>query len=222
MNATPNDFTAGLGRVLFSETALQRRVAELGAQISRDYAGLNPVVVGVLKGVMFFMSDLLRTLTLPVQVDFMAISRYQAGAGAKGPVRLTKDLDEPVEDRHVLFVEDVIDTGLTLSYLLRNLRARGPGQPRSLHPVRQAPAPSRRREDPLQGVRPARSLRRRLRAGLPRSLPAPALRRRADARSIGLLERPAEPAALVKRSPASAQERIRKPASRFQVQAQEN
>lgn len=126
MNATDTDFTAGLGRVLFTESVIRRRVDQLGAQISRDYAGLNPLVVGVLKGVMFFMSDLLRTLTLPVHVDFMAISRYQAGPGAKGPVRLTKDLDEPVENQHVLFVEDVIDTGLTLSYLLRNLRARGP------------------------------------------------------------------------------------------------
>lgn len=126
MSATDNDYTYGLGRVLFTESVIRRRVGELGGQISRDYAGLNPLVVGVLKGVMFFMSDLLRTLTLPVHVDFMAISRYQAGQGAKGPVRLTKDLDEPVENRHVLFVEDVIDTGLTLSYLLRNLRARSP------------------------------------------------------------------------------------------------
>jgi hypoxanthine phosphoribosyltransferase len=126
MNETDNDISYGLGRVLFTEAMIQHRVGELGASISRDYAGLNPVVVGVLKGVVFFMSDLLRTLTLPVHVDFMAISRYHAGPGAKGPVRLTKDLDEPVEGRHVLFVEDVIDTGLTLSYLLRNLRARSP------------------------------------------------------------------------------------------------
>ncbi len=126
MNTTENDFPYGLGRVVFSEAAIRQRVGELGGQISRDYAGLNPLVVGVLKGVMFFMSDLLRTLTLPVHVDFMAISRYKPGQGVKGPVRLTKDLDEPVEGRHVLFVEDVVDTGLTLSYLLRNLKARGP------------------------------------------------------------------------------------------------
>lgn len=126
MITNDNDFPRGLGRVLFTETMLHDRVAELGGQISRDYAGLDPLVVGVLKGVMFFMSDLLRTLALPLHVDFMAISRYKPGEGAKGPVRLTKDLDEPVEGRHVLFVEDVIDTGLTLSYLLRNLRARGP------------------------------------------------------------------------------------------------
>lgn len=117
---------AGIGRVLFTEAALRQRVNELGAQISRDYIGLDPLVVGVLKGVMFFMSDLLRAITVPVSVDFMAISRYQPGSGAKGPVRLTKDLEDPVEGRHVLFIEDVIDTGLTLSYLLRNLRVRDP------------------------------------------------------------------------------------------------
>jgi hypoxanthine phosphoribosyltransferase len=126
MNTNDDELMHGLGRVLFSEAVLRQRVGELGQQISRDYAGLDPLVVGVLKGVMFFMSDLLRTLTLPVHVDFMAISRYHPGQAAKGPVRLTKDLDEPVEGRHVLFVEDVIDTGLTLSYLLRNLRARVP------------------------------------------------------------------------------------------------
>jgi hypoxanthine phosphoribosyltransferase len=121
-----NDLTRGLGRVVYSEPEIRQRIAALGAEISSDYGGRNPLVVGVLKGVMFFMSDLLRTLTVPARVDFMAISRYQPGKGAKGPVRLIKDLEEPVEDQHVLFVEDVIDTGLTLSYLLRNLRARHP------------------------------------------------------------------------------------------------
>lgn len=120
------DLTRGVGRVLFSEADIRRRVAELGAQISQDYAGRDPLVIGVLRGVVFFMSDLLRAITVPVRVDFMAISRYSPGARAKGPVRLIKDLDLTVEGQHVLFVEDVIDTGLTLSYLLRLLRARGP------------------------------------------------------------------------------------------------
>jgi len=126
INTPANDLTRGLGRVVYSEAEIRQRVAALGAQISRDYAGRNPLVIGVLKGVMFFMSDLLRTLQVPARVDFMAISRYHAGKGTKGPVRLIKDLEEPVEDQHVLFVEDVIDTGLTLSYLLRNLKARHP------------------------------------------------------------------------------------------------
>lgn len=122
----PTDVPRGLGRVVYSEAQIRARVLDLGREITRDYAGLNPLVVGVLKGVMFFMSDLLRAVDVPVRVDFMAISRYKADTGGKGAVRLTKDLDEPVTDQHVLFVEDVIDTGLTLSYLLRNLRARGP------------------------------------------------------------------------------------------------
>lgn len=120
------ELTRGLGRVLFSESNIRQRSAEMAAQISLDYAGRNPVVIGVLKGVVFFMSDLLRAITVPVRVDYMAISRYNPGERAKGAVRLIKDLDLSVEGQHVLFVEDVIDTGLTLSYLLRLLRARGP------------------------------------------------------------------------------------------------
>lgn len=127
MITTPaNELTSGLGRVVYSEAQIRARVLDLGREISRDYAGRNPLVVGVLKGVMFFMSDLLRAIDIPVRVDFMAISRYVAATGGKGAVRLTKDLEESMADQHVLFVEDVIDTGLTLSYLLRNLRARGP------------------------------------------------------------------------------------------------
>ncbi len=127
MITTPaNELTSGLGRVVYSEAQIRARVLDLGREISRDYAGRNPLVVGVLKGVMFFMSDLLRAIDVPVRVDFMAISRYVAATGGKGAVRLTKDLEESMADQHVLFVEDVIDTGLTLSYLLRNLRARGP------------------------------------------------------------------------------------------------
>lgn len=121
-----NALTHGLGRVIFSEADIRRRVAELGIQISADYAGLNPLLVGVLKGVVFFMSDLLRAVTIPVRLDFIAISRYSAQQRAKGPVQIIKDLEEAVEGQHVIFVEDVIDTGLTLSYLLRLLRARQP------------------------------------------------------------------------------------------------
>jgi len=116
----------GIGRVLLSKDEIQQRINELGDQISRDYAGANPLFVGVLKGVVFFMSDLLRAITIPARLDFMAISRYAPRGQAKGPVRLIKDLDETVAGQHVIFVEDVIDTGLTLSYLLRVLRTRGP------------------------------------------------------------------------------------------------
>ncbi len=117
---------SGLGRVLITEEDIQTRVAQLGAQISQDYAGRNPLLVGVLKGVIFFMTDLLRAISIPVGLDFMAISRYDPQHRAGGSVRLVKDLEEPVEGRHLIFVEDMIDTGLTLSYLLRLLQARGP------------------------------------------------------------------------------------------------
>jgi hypoxanthine phosphoribosyltransferase len=113
-------------RVVFSEETIHRRVAELGAQISEDYRQRNPLLVGVLKGVVFFMTDLMRAITIPAGMDFMAISRYDPYQKSKGAVRLIKDLEESVEGRHLIFVEDVIDTGLTLSYLLRVLRARGP------------------------------------------------------------------------------------------------
>ena len=121
-----DDLTRGLGRVILSEADIQSRVTELAAQISQDYAGRNPLLIGVLRGVVFFMSDLLRAITIPVRLDFIAISRYDPQEGGKGPVRLVKDLEETIEDQHLIFVEDVIDTGLTLSYLLRLLRARGP------------------------------------------------------------------------------------------------
>ncbi len=121
-----DELTRGLGRIILTEDDIRRRVGELGAQISADYAGLNPLLVGVLKGVVFFMSDLLRAITIPVRLDLIAISRYDPQQRTKGSVRLIKDLDDTVEGQHLLFVEDVIDTGLTLSYLLRILRARGP------------------------------------------------------------------------------------------------
>jgi hypoxanthine phosphoribosyltransferase len=114
-----------IGQVILSSETIQARIATLGAAISRDYADRDPLLVGVLSGVVFFMADLLRQITVPVTVDFMAISHYAGGAHS-GSVRITKDLEHAIEGRHVLFVEDVIDTGLTLSYLLRTLRSRQP------------------------------------------------------------------------------------------------
>jgi hypoxanthine phosphoribosyltransferase len=112
--------------IILSEQQIQQRVSEIGQAISRDYAGRNPLLVGVLKGVLFFMADLLRAVTIPMEVDFMAVSSYSSEARDQGFVRMVKDLEIPVTGRHVLFVEDVIDTGLTLNYLLRNLRAQKP------------------------------------------------------------------------------------------------
>ena len=117
---------ADIKEILISAAQLQARVAELGRAISADYAALNPVVVGVLKGVTLFMADLLRTITIPVEVDFLAVSNYSPEAHASGSVRLEKDLGMPITGRHVLFVEDVVDTGLTLNYLLHTLQARRP------------------------------------------------------------------------------------------------
>jgi len=120
------ELAADVQEVLITADDLQQRVRELGAAVSQDYAGRNPLLVGVLKGVVFFMADLLRTITIPVEVDFMAVASYTAESRNKGLVRLVKDLETPISERHVLFVEDVVDTGLSLGYLLRTLRARGP------------------------------------------------------------------------------------------------
>ena len=116
----------GVAEVLIEEDALRDRIAELGAEISADYAGKDVLLVGVLKGAVFFMADLMRHITVPCEVDFMAISSYGASTDSSGVVRILKDLDESIEGRNVLVVEDIIDSGLTLSYLKRTLSARGP------------------------------------------------------------------------------------------------
>jgi hypoxanthine phosphoribosyltransferase len=128
-NELPGDhpeLTNGIREVLYTQEQIHERVVELGEAISRDYAGQNPIMVGVLKGVVFFMADLLRELTIPAEVDFIAVSSYSPEARDHGMVRLMKDLETPISGRHILFVEDVIDSGFTLNYLLQNLRARQP------------------------------------------------------------------------------------------------
>ena len=124
MSAT--DLEAAVVDVLIEEDALQRRIAELGEEISNDYAGRDLLLVGVLKGAVFFMADLMRHLTIPCEIDFMAISSYGEGTDSSGVVRILKDLDINIDGRDVLVVEDIIDSGLTLSYLMRNLEAREP------------------------------------------------------------------------------------------------
>ncbi len=121
-----DELTAGVQEILIDESALQARIAELGALITEDYRGRDLLLIGVLKGAVFFMADLMRQLDLPCEVDFMAISSYGAGVDSSGVVRILKDLDVSIEGRNVLIVEDIIDSGLTLSYLLRNLEARHP------------------------------------------------------------------------------------------------
>lgn len=115
-----------VGREIVSEERLMRRIAELGAAITRDYASRPPLLVGVLKGAFVFMADLARAIDLPVEIDFMAVSSYGSATRTSGVVRIVKDLDVDLVGRHVLVVEDIVDSGLTLSYLERYLRARSP------------------------------------------------------------------------------------------------
>ena len=124
MSAT--ELERAVTEVLIDEDALQRRIAEIGEEISTDYAGRDLLLIGVLKGAVFFMADLMRGLSIPCEIDFMAISSYGASTDSSGVVRILKDLDINIEGRHVLVVEDIIDSGLTLSYLMRNLEAREP------------------------------------------------------------------------------------------------
>jgi hypoxanthine phosphoribosyltransferase len=117
---------AELGEVVVSEEAIRRRTAELGARIAADYAGRPPLLVGVLKGAFVFMADLAREIALPVEFDFMAVASYGSSTRTSGVVRIVKDLDTDLAGRHVLVVEDIVDSGLTLAFLLRNLAARNP------------------------------------------------------------------------------------------------
>ena len=114
------------GEILVQADDLRRRVRELGAEVSRDYAGRDLLLVCVLKGAVFFLSDLMRELEVPCEVDFMAVASYGDATDSSGVVRILKDLEAPIEGRHVLIVEDIVDSGLTLQYLMRNLKARGP------------------------------------------------------------------------------------------------
>jgi hypoxanthine phosphoribosyltransferase len=120
------DLGSEIKEVLIPTQALQQRVAELGRAISQDYAGKNPLLVGLLKGVVIFMADLVRAITIPVELDFLAVSKYSGQQSRTGSVRLEKDLSTSITGREVLFVVDMVDTGLSLNYLLRSLRTRQP------------------------------------------------------------------------------------------------
>ncbi len=116
-----------LGRVLITEDELGARVRELGEAIARDYAGLDPLLVGVLKGAVVFLADLVRVVQIPLVLDFIGVSSYGASSRSSGVVKITSDLSVSIEGRHVLIVEDIIDTGRTINYLRRNLQTRHPG-----------------------------------------------------------------------------------------------
>ena len=142
MSAT--ELERAVAEVLIDEQTLRARVEELGEEVSRDYADREPLLIGVLKGAVFFMADLMRQLTVPCEVDFMAISSYGAATDSSGVVRILKDLDINIEGRDVLVVEDIIDSGLTLGYLMRNLEAR---EPASLEVCALMTKPERRQID---------------------------------------------------------------------------
>jgi hypoxanthine phosphoribosyltransferase len=135
---------AAIGEILIDEETLAARVGELGAEVSADYEGRDLLLIGVLKGAVFFMADLMRHLTVACEVDFMAISSYGDATDSSGIVRILKDLDINIEGRDVLVVEDIIDSGLTLSYLMRNLESR---EPASLEVCALLTKPSRREID---------------------------------------------------------------------------
>ena len=136
-----------IGEILVQQDELSHQVRELAAQVSVDYSHVTPenglLLIGVLKGALFFIADLMRAITVPCEVDFMAVSSYGSATQSSGVVRIIKDLDAPLEGRDVLIVEDIVDSGLTLQYLVRNLRARGP---RSLEVCTLLSKPSRRPE----------------------------------------------------------------------------
>jgi hypoxanthine phosphoribosyltransferase len=134
-----------IGEILVQPDELQHRVRELGAEISRDYAGARALLlVGVLKGAVFFLADLMRQIDIPCEVDFMAVSSYGSSTDSSGVVRILKDLDTPLEGRDVLIVEDIVDSGLTLQYLMRTLETRGPA---SLEVCALLTKPERRKVD---------------------------------------------------------------------------
>jgi hypoxanthine phosphoribosyltransferase len=140
----PMGETSEVGEVLVPAEDLRRRVRELGEAISRDYAGRPLLLVGVLKGAVFFLSDLMRHIDIPVEVDFMAVASYGSATDSSGVVRILKDLDIAIEGRDVLIVEDIVDSGLTLQYLLRNLGSRNPA---SLEVCALLTKPDRRKVD---------------------------------------------------------------------------
>ncbi len=131
-------------RVLLSEEQLAKRILEIGAEITADYAGKEILMIGVLRGAVLFMADLARAIKVPAAIDFMAVSSYGAGTSSSGVVRILKDLDENVEGKHVLVVEDIIDSGLTLNYLVDNLKSR---QPASIKICTLLNKPDRRKVD---------------------------------------------------------------------------
>ena len=142
--AIQGELASAVEEVLIDQETLAHRIAELGAEVSADYRGKDLLLVGVLKGAIFFIADLMRSIDVPCEIDFMAISSYGSTTDSSGVVRILTDLDLPIEGRNVLVVEDIVDSGLTLSYLVRALKARSPA---SVEVCALLTKPARRRID---------------------------------------------------------------------------
>jgi hypoxanthine phosphoribosyltransferase len=140
----PAPFRDDVEEVLFTAEQIDSRLTELAGELDRDYAGREVLLIGVLKGAVFLMADLARRLSVPTAMDFMAVSSYGSATTSSGVVRILKDLDTDIEGKHVLVVEDIVDTGLTLDYLLKNLRSR---KPASVEVITLLTKPSRREVD---------------------------------------------------------------------------
>ena len=175
--------------VLISEQEIADKVAELAAAIDADYEGREVLLVGVLKGAVMVMADLARALRTPVSMEFMAVSSYGSSTSSSGVVRILKDLDRDIVDKHVLVVEDIVDSGLTLSWLLRNLQTRSPASVAVCALLRKPEAAKADVRVEYVGFDIEDRVRRRLRPRPRRALPRPALRRPAAARGLHLSRR---------------------------------
>ena len=179
-----------IGRVVVDEHELQQRINDLGKEITADYVDGPPLLVGILKGAFMFMADLARAIDLPVEFDFMAVSSYGSATRTSGVVRIVKDLDLDLTDRHVLIVEDIVDSGLTLAYLRKNLKARNPA---SLEVCALLVKEGLQKTDPdlkYTGLPDPARLRDRLRPRRRGALPQPALHRRVRRARSERLSRP--------------------------------
>ena len=179
-----------LERILISEAEIKAKLAELARKIEADYAGQEVLLVGVLDGALVVMADLIRELHIDTEMDWMAISSYGAGTKSSGVVRIMKDLGADIQDRHVLVVEDIIDSGLTLSWLLSNLRSRGPRSVEVVHAAAQAGRRQGRDQREVRRIRRPERVRGRLRAGLRPAFPGSSLRRHARAARLQFVGRP--------------------------------
>ena len=168
-----------IGEILVQADDLQHRIRAMAEDIARDYEGKDLLLIGVLKGAFLFLADLMRHLDVGCEVDFMAVASYGSSTESSGVVRILKDLDAPLEGRNVLIVEDIVDSGLTLQYLLRTLAGAQAGLARGVRAADQAQPKDRGPAGPIHRFRDPRQVRHRLRTGLRRALPEPSLRRRA-------------------------------------------